>query len=168
MAERIPITDVIESEQPKLRAFLRRHLPDSRDVEDVLQDVFYELVVAYDLAKPIEHLGAWMFRVARNRIIDRFRKSRPTEPDFALEDVLPSPEDGPEAQLRRTRVLEAIDRALAELPAEQRQAFLANEIDGISFKDMSASTGVPLNTLLARKRYAVLHHRKRLQEQGEL
>ncbi len=170
------IAETIEREQGRLRNFIRKRLPDRRDVEDVLQDVFFELVEAYRLMKPIEQVGAWLFRVARNRIIDRFRKKRPEssamtppitddeEGDFgSLEDLLPSAEAGPEAAYARGVLLEELDAALEELPEEQRFVFVAHELEGKSFRELASETGVSVNTLLSRKHYAVLHLRRRLQ-----
>jgi len=140
--------------------------------EDILQDVFYELVAAYRLMQPVEQVGAWLFRVARNRITDFFRKKKPEPLDdagrdgeaFALEDLLPSPEAGPEAVYARSVLLEELDAALDELPEEQREVFIAHELEGRSFKDLAAETGLSVNTLLSRKHYAVLHLRERLQD----
>ncbi len=172
------IAETIERERGRLRSFIRKRLPDREDVEDVLQDVFYELVAAYRLMKPIEEAGAWLFRVARNRIIDRFRRKRP-EPsgrarlarDYeidadagSLEDLLPSPDAGPEAAYARSVLLDEIEAALAELPEEQRFVFVAHELEGRSFRELASETGVGVNTLLSRKRYAVLHLRRRLQK----
>jgi len=173
------IAETIEREQDRLRNFIRKRVPDRRDVEDVLQDVFFELVEAQRLMKPIEQVGAWLFRVARNRIIDRFRKKRPESssvtrpiPDSeedgggdigSLEDLLPSAEAGPEAAYARGVLLEALDDALEELPEEQRFVFVAHELEGRSFRELAAETGVSVNTLLSRKHYAVLHLRRRLQ-----
>lgn len=168
MLERQPIGDVIETQRSRLRAFIRKHVADLDDVEDILQDVFYELLVAYQLATPIENAGAWLFRVARNRIIDLFRKSRPADDASALADLLPSSTAGPDAAYRRQRILATVETALAELPVDQRQAFLSHEVEGISFKELSRRTGVPVSTLLSRKRYAVLHLRKRLEQTGEI
>jgi RNA polymerase sigma factor (sigma-70 family) len=165
------ISEAIERERPRLRNFIRKHVPGEGDAEDILQDVFYELVEAYRLMKPVEQVGAWLFRVARNRITDFFRKKKP-EPlgdaadegeTFPLEDLLPSPSAGPEASYARSVLLEELDAALDELPEEQRDIFLAHEIQGRSFKDLAAETGLSVNTLLSRKRYAVLHLRQRLQ-----
>ena len=170
------IAETIAREQGRLRNFLRKRLPDRRDVEDVLQDVFFELVEAYRLMKPIEEAGAWLFRVARNRIIDRFRKKTPeslamtpritddeeTE-DGSLEDLLPSAEAGPEAAYARGVLLEELAAALGELPEEQRFVFVAHELEGWSFRELASQTGVGVNTLLSRKHYAVLHLRRRLQ-----
>jgi len=167
------ISEAIVREQGRLRNFIRKRVPNEADVEDVLQDVFYELVEAYRLMKPIQHFSAWMFRVARNRIIDLFRKKNTAaflndradedgEP-LLLEDLLPSPNAGPEAAYARTVLLEEIDAALDELPEEQRDVFIAHELRGYSFKELAAQTGVGVNTLLSRKHYAVLHLRQRLQ-----
>lgn len=147
-----------EQEQTKLRRYIRSRVRDESDAEDILQEVFFELIAA---VKPIEQLGAWLFRVARNRIIDLFRKRR-LEDRGALEDLLPSPDAGPEEAFARGVLLDELAAALEELPKEQREAFIAHEIDGKSFKDLSAETGVSVNTLLSRKRYAVLHLRERL------
>jgi RNA polymerase sigma factor (sigma-70 family) len=161
------ISEAVEREQLRLRNFIRKRVPGEGDVEDILQDVFYELVEAYRLMKPVEQVGAWLFRVARNRITDFFRKKKPEQLDdgevFQLEDLLPSPEAGPEAAYARGVLLEELDAALDELPEEQRDVFIAHEIQGRSFKDLAAQTGVSVNTLLSRKRYAVLHLRESLQ-----
>ena len=168
------IAEVIERERRRLFHFIRKRVDDEGDAEDILQDVFYELTEAYRLMKPVEQVGAWLFRVARNRIIDRFRKRRPegsgeiprnaTEEDaLRLEDLLPSPDAGPEALYARSVLLEELDAALEELPEEQREVFLALEIDGRSFKWLAEETGLSINTLLSRKRYAVLHLRARLE-----
>jgi RNA polymerase sigma factor (sigma-70 family) len=168
------ISEVVEREQSRLRNFIRRRVPDARDAEDILQDVFYELVEANRLLVPIDHVTGWLFRVARNRITDLFRKKR-TEGirDAAvagedgevlrLEDLLPSPEAGPDAAYTRSLLLEELELAVDELPEEQRDVFVAHELEGRSFKEMAAETGVSVNTLLSRKRYAVLHLRERLQ-----
>jgi RNA polymerase sigma factor (sigma-70 family) len=166
------ITETISRERGRLRNFIRRRVPDANEAEDILQDVFFEYVEAYRLPKTIEQVGAWLFRVARNRIIDRFRKKREVQlPVVAddeddghwLEEVLPSPEAGPEAAYARGVLLEELLTALGELPKEQRDVFIAHELDGRSFKELAAESGVSVNTLLARKRYAVLHLRTRLQ-----
>jgi RNA polymerase sigma factor (sigma-70 family) len=168
------IADVIAKERPRLRSFIRRRVANDADAEDLLQDVFYELVEAYRLLTPIDFVTGWLFRVARNRITDLFRKKRPEAFSDALqededgelldvEDLLPSAEAGPEAQYSRKLLLDELQHALAELPAEQRDAFVAHELEGRSFKELSAESGVSVNTLLARKRYAVLHLRRRLQ-----
>lgn len=168
------ITDVVKREQARLHNFIRRRVPDPRDAEDILQEVFYELVEANRLFMPIDHITAWLFRVARNRITDLFRKKSPERlgktalPDddderLQLEDLLPSPDAGPEALYVRHALLEEIESAIEELPEEQREVFVAHELDGRSFKEMAEETGVGVNTLLSRKRYAVLHLRERLQ-----
>jgi RNA polymerase sigma factor (sigma-70 family) len=168
------ISEVVRREQARLRNFIRRRVPDPRDAEDILQDVFYELVEANRLLMPIEHVTGWLFRVARNRIIDLFRKKRPEnftdsavadEDDelLQLEDLLPSPDAGPEALYARNVLLDELELALDELPDEQRGVFIAHELEGRSFKELAAETGVSVNTLLSRKRYAVLHLRERLQ-----
>jgi len=166
------ITEAVKQEQSRLRNFIRRRVPDPRDAEDILQEVFSELVEANRLLMPIDHLTGWLFRVARNRITDLFRKRRPQslsdgvvgeEESLTLEDLLPSPDAGPEALYARSVLLEEIEEALDELPEEQREVFVGHEIEGRSFKEMSAESGVNVNTLLARKRYAVLHLRERLQ-----
>ena len=168
------IADAILREQPRLRSFIRSRIADPGEVEDILQDVFAELVEAYRLMKPVEQIGAWLFRVARNRIVDRFRKKRPVAfpreafPDHddaevaRWEDLLPSPDRGPDAVYARRILLEELDAALDELPGAQRDVFLAHEVEGRSFKDLAAETGLSVNTLLSRKRYAVLHLRRRL------
>jgi RNA polymerase sigma factor (sigma-70 family) len=168
------ISEVVEREQSRLRNFIRRRVPDPGDAEDILQEVFYELVEANRLLMPIEHVTGWLFRVARNRIIDLFRKKRPESfSDAAAEDedgevlrieeLLPSPDAGPEALYARNLLLDELEAALDELPDEQREVFVAHELEGRSFKEMAAETGVSVNTLLSRKRYAVLHLRRRLQ-----
>jgi RNA polymerase sigma factor (sigma-70 family) len=168
------ISEVVKREQSRLRNFIRRRVPDPRDAEDILQDVFYELVEANRLLMPIGHVTGWLFRVARNRITDLFRKKKPEsfsdtavadENDelLQLEDLLPSPDAGPEALYARNVLLEELELAIDELPEEQREVFVAHELEGRSFKQMAADTGVSMNTLLSRKRYAVLHLRQRLQ-----
>jgi RNA polymerase sigma factor (sigma-70 family) len=168
------ITDIVRREQGRLRSFVRKRVADRSDAEDILQDVFYELVEAYRLMKPVEQAGAWLFRVARNRIVDFFRKQHtvplPDGPlsddgdELTLEELLPSPDAGPEAAYARSLLWEELAFALEELPEEQRAVFMAHEIDGRSFKELAAETGLSVNTLLSRKRYAVLHLRKRLKE----
>ena len=169
------ITEVVERDQPRLRNFIRRRVPDPRDAEDILQEVFYELVEVNRLLMPIEHVTGWLFRVARNRITDLFRKKKPesfgdaalvdeNEELLLLEDLLPSPDAGPEALYARYVLLDEIELALQELPGEQREVFVAHEVEGRSFAEMAAQTGVSINTLLSRKRYAVLHLRARLQK----
>ncbi|MEX8505802.1 MAG: RNA polymerase sigma factor [Leptothrix ochracea] len=173
------LTATLSQERGRLRSFIRGQVRDASDAEDILQDVFFEFTQAWRLPEPIEQAGAWLFRVARHRIIDRFRKKREeplrsatsnTEASDTsdadapwLEDVLPSPEDGPEALYARKVLLEHISAALAELPEEQRAVFIAHEIEGRSFEAMAQEQGLSINTLLARKRYAVLALRKRLQ-----
>jgi RNA polymerase sigma factor (sigma-70 family) len=167
------ISEIVERERSRLLSFIRRRVPDPLDAEDVLQDVLYELVEANRLLMPIEHVTGWLFRVARNRITDLFRKKRPESlADAAvavddgewlrLEDLLPSPEAGPEALYARGVLLDALELAVLELPAEQREVFVAHELEGRSFKAMAAEAGVGVNTLLSRKRYAVLRLRERL------
>jgi len=169
------ISEVIAEEQSRLRSFIRRRVPNQADAEDLLQDVFFELVQAKRLLQPIDYVTGWLFRVARNRITDFFRKKRPeTFSDAAvvneegelleIEELLPSPDAGPERLYIRGALLDQLKAALAELPAEQREVFLAHEMEGRSFKDLSEETGVSVNTLLSRKRYAVLHLRERLQK----
>jgi RNA polymerase sigma factor (sigma-70 family) len=168
------IAEVIAEESSRLRNFIRKRVPNESDVEELLQEVFYELVAAHRLLMPIDYVTGWLFRVARNRITDLFRKKRPE--NFAdaaiengegellrMEDLLPSPEAGPDALYLRQVLFDELEIALGELPAEQREVFIAHEIDGRSFKELSAESGVNVNTLLARKRYAVLHLRQRLQ-----
>ncbi len=166
------ISEALERDQPRLRNFIRKHVTDTSEAEDILQDVFYELLEAYRLMKPIEHVTAWLFRVARNRVVDLFRRKKPSslnnpaspEADGAtLEDLLPSADYGPEAAYARSLLLDALDDALEELPETQREVFVAHELMGQSFKDISAETGLSVNTLLSRKHYAVLHLRESLQ-----
>jgi RNA polymerase sigma factor (sigma-70 family) len=168
------ISEVVKRERSRLRNFIRRRVPDPADAEDIVQEVFYELVEANRLLMPIEHVTGWLFRVARNRITDLFRKKRPESFSDAavededgellrIEDLLPSPEAGPEALFVRNALLDELEQALDELPKEQREVFVAHELEGRSFRQMAAETGVSVNTLLSRKRYAVLHLRRRLQ-----
>ena len=166
------ISEVIQRERRRLLHFIRKRVDDEGDAEDILQDVFFELIEAYRLMKPVEQVGAWLYRVARNRIIDRFRKKRPAvkvplyaneEDGLRLEDLLPSREAGPAAVYARSVLLEELDAALEELPEEQRDVFIAHEMDGRSFKQLAEETGLSVNTLLSRKRYAILHLRRRLQ-----
>jgi RNA polymerase sigma factor (sigma-70 family) len=170
------IAEAVERDKPRLRSFIRKRVLDIGDADDVLQDVFYELTAAYRLMKPAEQVTAWLYRVARNRITDLFRRKKAVslnEPaqdeDGAreLEDLLPSPDAGPDALYARGVLLEALDEALNELPEEQREVFVAHELMGQSFKEIADETGVSVNTLLSRKRYAVLHLRERLQELKE-
>jgi RNA polymerase sigma factor (sigma-70 family) len=169
------IADAVKLEGARLRNFIRRRVPDERDAEDILQEVFYELVEADRMMKPIEQLSAWLYRVARNRITDLFRKKKPealaSDPmavnvegeSLLLEDLLPSPDAGPEAAYARTVLVEELDAALDELPEEQRQAFVAHEMEGQSFKELAQTTGVSVNTLILRKHRAVIHLRERLE-----
>ena len=168
------ISEAIERERARLRNFIRKRVADQSDAEDILQEVFYELVEAYRMMKPVEQMTAWLFRVARNRITDLFRSKKRTSSTGApvraedgdetqWEDLLPSPDAGPESAYARSVLLEELDAALDELPEEQREVFLAHEFLGYSFKELAEQTGVSVNTLLSRKRYAVLHLRERLQ-----
>jgi RNA polymerase sigma factor (sigma-70 family) len=170
------VSEAIDRERGRLRNFIRKRVPDREDAEDVLQDVFYELVEAYRLMKPVEQVTAWLFRVARNRITDLFRRrqreaqrteSAPVSEDgemLRLEDWLPSPDAGPDANYARSVLLEELDAAIDELPEEQREVFVAHELMGQSFKEIAAQTGVSVNTLLSRKHYAVLYLRERLKD----
>jgi RNA polymerase sigma factor (sigma-70 family) len=169
------ISATVRRERGRLLAFIRRRVLDAAEAEDVLQEALYELVAAHRLMQPVEQAGAWLMRVARNRIIDRFRKKKPElladqgvefdEDDDVggLEDLLPSPDDGPDAVAIRELLLERIEAALAELPREQREVFIAQELEGASFKELAEKWNVGVNTLLSRKRYAILHLRQRLQ-----
>src|SRR6266550_8839785 len=171
------ISAIVAEERFRLRNFIRRRVPDPSDVEDIVQEVFYELVQANRLLMPIDHVTGWLFRVARNRITDFFRKKKPeafsdaiTEDEHGellrIEDLLPSPDAGPEALYLRRVLLDELELAIDELPDEpygQREVFIAHELEGLSFKELSAESGLNVNTLLSRKRYAVLHLRKRLQ-----
>jgi RNA polymerase sigma factor (sigma-70 family) len=169
------ISEAVRRDQPRLRKFIRRRVADQADAEDILQDVFYELVAAYQAVGPIEEVTAWLFRVARNRIIDLFRRKQreerrsvPSAPRqagsklLALEDLLPSPDAGPEATYARSVLLDELEDALDDLPEEQREVFIAHELMGYSFKELAEETGESVNTLLSRKRYAVMHLRERL------
>ena len=168
------ISEIVAEERSRLRDFIRRRVTDPSDAEDIVQEVFYELVEANRMLMPIEHVTGWLFRVARNRITDLFRKKKPMAfSDRAvegedgellrIEDLLPSPDAGPEALYVRSVLLDELEFALDELPDEQREVFVAHEMDGRSFRELSAESGVKVNTLLSRKRYAVLHLRERLQ-----
>jgi RNA polymerase sigma factor (sigma-70 family) len=176
------ISEAVEREGRRLRSFIRRRVADAADVEDIFQDVFFELIEAYRLMRPIEEVGAWLFRVARNRITDLFRRRKPvalaqalatvaTDKQLAeapsLEDLLPSPDGGPDVAYARQVLLDELDAALDELPDEQREVFVAHEIEGVSFRALAAATGVSVNTLLSRKHYAVLRLRRRLQDVHE-
>ena len=167
-------SEAMERDKPRLRSFIRRYVGDTVEAEDILQDVFYELLSAYRMMKPIEHVSGWLFRVARNRMVDLFRRGRPgslndpatidgEDRSLTLEDLLPSAGEGPDAAYARSLILEALEEALEELPAEQREIFIENEVMGTSFKDYAAKTGISINTLLSRKRYAVQYLRRRLQ-----
>jgi RNA polymerase sigma factor (sigma-70 family) len=170
------IAETFEREQPRLRSFIRRRVTDSRDAEDILQEVFTELVEAYRMFQTIDQAGAWLFRVARNRIVDLFRKKKPVPlsdlapqlndegEEMSVEDLLPSPDAGPEAAFARLMLVEELEEALDELPGGQREAFVAHEIEGVSFKELAERTGVGVNTLLTRKRLAVLYLRERLKD----
>jgi RNA polymerase sigma factor (sigma-70 family) len=170
------LSETVNRERARLWNFIRRRVPAKADAEDILQDVFYELVETYRLMKPVEEATAWLYRVARNKIVDAFRKRRRVvsageagftksdENSLQWEDLLPSSDEGPEARYARNVLVEELETALAELPVEQRRVFLAHEFEGRSFQEISQATGVNVNTLLARKRYAVLHLRERLQK----
>ena len=169
------IAEIVAKERPRLRNFIRRRVTDPSDVEDIVQDVFYRLVEANRLLMPIEHITGWLFSVARNRITDLFRKKRPESFSdqaieneegemLAIEDLLPSPDDSPEALYFRNALLDELELAIEELPEEQREVFVAHELEGRSFKEMAEESGVSMNTLLSRKRYAVLALRERLQD----
>jgi RNA polymerase sigma factor (sigma-70 family) len=169
------IVEAVHKEQARLRNFIRRRVPDRADAEDILQDVFYELVEAYRLLQPVEHVSAWLYRVARNRITDLFRKRKPQvftdEPAtitedgelLRVQDLLPSPEAGPEAAYARSVLLEELDEVLDELPPEQREVFIAHELEGRSFKELAEESGLTVNALVLRKHYAVIHLRRRLE-----
>ncbi|RXH56438.1 RNA polymerase sigma factor [Granulicella sibirica] len=170
------IADALRRDEPRLRSFIRKRVLDTGDAEDVLQDVFYELIQAYRVVKPVEQVTAWLYRVARNRITDLFRRQKSVslndtissdEDSQALEDLIPSQDAGPDAVYARTLIFDALDEALDELPDNQREVFIAHELMGRSFKDISDETGVSVNTLLSRKRYAVLHLRERLADMNE-
>ena len=170
------LSETVRREKTKLQNFIRSRVPDPGDAEDILQEVFYELVESYRLPQPIENIGAWLYRVARNRITDLFRKRKPEFLEDALpvtnengegltlDELLPSPDAGPEAAYARSVLLEEIEDALDELPEEQRQVFVAQEIDGRTFRELAAETGVSISTLISRKRYAVLQLRERLED----
>ena len=168
------ISEAMEKDETRLRSFIRKRVADGEDAEDILQEVFYELIETYRLMKPVEQVSAWLFRVARNRIIDLFRKKKSESfnnpiaaaedgDELLLEDLLPSADAGPDEIYARNMLLDALDEALDELPEEQKEIFIAHEWMGISFKEMAAETGLSVNTLLSRKRYAILHLRQRLQ-----
>lgn len=165
---------VVAEQQSRLRNFVRRRVPNNADVEDILQEIFVELVEANRLLMPIDHVTGWLYRVARNRITDLFRRKKPVNfadaafddedgDPLSFEDLLPSPDDGPEALYFRNLLLDEMEIAMGELPTEQREVFVAHELEGRSFRDLSAESGVSVNTLLSRKRYAVLQMRRQLQ-----
>ena len=164
------LADIVDRERSRLRSFIRRRVRDPRDADDILQDVFSTLVEANRLLMPIDHITGWLYRVARNRIIDLFRARTGRREDSApleLEELLASPRGGPESELARARLFDAIEQAIAELPPDQREVFVAHELEGHSFKAIAAATGVGVNTLLSRKRYAVLRLRERLRDTYE-
>ena len=167
------LSEIIAEDGARLRNFIRKRVPNDADAEDLLQEVFFEVVEAFDLKEPISQWGAWMFRVARNRIVDLFRKKQrwvfaedlhtpQGGTEISLLDSLPSPDAGPAEAYARSVLMDEIEEALDELPAEQREVFIAHEIEGLSFKEIAARSGVNINTLLARKRYAVAHLRRQL------
>ncbi len=170
------ISEAIVQERSRLRSFIQKRVADTEDAEDILQDAFYELVETFHLMRPVEHIGPWLFRVARNSIIDLYRKKKPERSTnelieaadggglMELQDLLPSPNAGPEAVYARGVLLDELDEALRELPDEQREVFLAHEVEGRSFKEIAAETGEAVNTLISRKHYAVLQLRRRLQK----
>ena len=168
------ITAAVQRERGRLLAFIRRWIEDAAEAEDILQESLYELVLAHRMMQPVEQAGAWLARVARNRIIDRFRRkgarsrapSRAEEDDAGagLTELLPAADGGPEAAVMRAILLAEIEAALAELPPEQRTVFVAQELEGIGFRELAQRSGVSINTLLARKRYAVRFLRARLRK----
>ena len=174
------IAAAVATQEPRLRAFVRRQVADLADVEDIVQDAFLELVSAYRLMEPVVHVAAWLRRVARNRIIDRFRQRSRNDRVFVSasfpdsQGETPAPNDlsdgqatdsaRPDLSYERDLIAEKLVEALSELPSEQRDVFVAHELDGRSFKELAAETGTPLNTLLSRKRAATLHLRRRLQD----
>ena len=168
------IADVFRREQSRLRHFIRRRVPDPRDAEDILQDVFYKLVEANQLLMPIDHVAAWLFRVARNRITDLLRKKQPVlfsdvggrdeDVEVLFEDFLASSEAGPDVVYARQVLMEELEAAIADLPPDQRAVFVAHELEGRAYEELAAASGVNVNTLLSRKRYAVLRLRERLRE----
>ena len=167
------ISEVVERERSRLLGFIRRRVADPGDAEDIVQDVLVELVEANRLLMPIEHVTAWLFRVARNRIVDLFRKRRPVRLDDARaeggaeipwEELLPSPDAGPEARHAAGLLFDALEAAIDELPEEQCYVFVAHELEGMSMKQIAAATGVSVNTVLSRKHYAVQRLRERLRD----
>jgi RNA polymerase sigma factor (sigma-70 family) len=168
------ISEIVAEQRSRLRNFIRRRVPNPSDAEDIVQEVFYELLEANHLLMPIEHLTGWLFRVARNRIIDFFRRTKTEslgdnvvvgdeDDELNFEDLLPSPDAGPDAQYARKALLDELELAIDELPKEQRDVFVAHELEGRSFDEIARDSGVSVNTLLSRKRYAVLRLRRRLQ-----
>ena len=168
------ISATVRRERGRLLAYIRRFIADAAEAEDIVQESLYELVLAYRMTQPVEQAGAWLARVARNRIIDRFRRrsGRPRTveapaneevPGGSLADLLPAAAGGPEAEVMRDILLIEVEAALAELPGEQREVFIAHELDGVSFRELAQRSGVSVNTLLSRKRYAVRYLRTRLQ-----
>jgi RNA polymerase sigma factor (sigma-70 family) len=168
------LSEILAEDRARLRDFIRQRVPNEADAEDLLQEVFYEAILAYRLMEPIERWSSWMFRVARNRIIDRFRSKRPAGMESAssitsvdgdrlfLEDVLPSLEAGPDAAYARSVLMEELEEAIDALPEAQREVFVAHEIEGESMNDIARRTGVSLNTVLSRKHYAVKALRRQL------
>ena len=168
------IAATVRRERGRLLAYIRRWIADAAEAEDIVQESLYELVLAHRMMQPVEQAGAWLARVARNRVIDRFRRkgarsgavemrSHEEDPASGLADLLPAADSGPEAAVMRGILLAEVEAALAELPAEQREVFIAQELDGVSFRDLAQRSGVSINTLLSRKRYAVRFLRARLQ-----
>jgi RNA polymerase sigma factor (sigma-70 family) len=171
------IAETIRREQPRLRAWLRRQLPEAQDIEDILQDAFYELVIASRLVEPVRNAGAWLFTIVRNRVTDRHRRrshragtpylnvagSEDTEELGTLDDLLPDAEADPERACMRARLVLALEDALRELPEDQRAVFVAHEVDGLSFKAIAQASAAGINTLLWRKHAAVKALRMRLQ-----
>lgn len=172
------INEAVQQERGRLLSFIRRYLPDEDDAEDLLQDVFYQLIETYRLMKPVERLSSWLFTVARNKITDRFRKkkavpfsrlsNREAENEdsspLSLLDLIPDPNEGPEAEFAAKLVMEELEEALEELPEAQREAFVLHELEGYPFEQIAAMTGENIKTLISRKRYAVLFLRERLGE----
>lgn len=172
MSQDQQLSAAVARERGRLLAFIRRRIDDAAEAEDILQDALYELVAAQRLAQPVEQIGAWLMRVARNRIIDRFRKRRPQllldaaggmDEERVLDELLPAADGTPETAAMRALLLDEIEAALAELPREQREVFIAQELDGLTFRELAERSGESINTLLSRKRYAVLQLRERLQ-----
>ena len=172
MSQDRQIAAVMLRERGRLLAFIRRRIDDAAEAEDILQEAFYELVAAARLAQPVEQIGAWLLRVVRNRIIDRFRRKRPellldraggADEERVLDELLPAADGTPETAAMRAVLLDEIEAALEELPREQREVFIAQELDGLTFRELAERSGESINTLLARKRYGVLRLRERLQ-----